>query len=206
MFRSLWCGCCFLDSHRSIATQKALCSFFEEIFYESKGCGFCNITKENKEQIYNKRAYYEKEAIKFRLMYCSGVEEFDTENANTWPMHSTGGAVDLVLRDKNTGKIIDFGEGYFDNPNEITHTRFYEEKKDLTEDEKGYLMARRLAYNVLAEHELVNYGYECTHYSYQDQLWGLTKGVNAKYAYVSSPKDKMLSNILGVLTQQKQRK
>ena len=192
-----------LDVHRSPTTQHKLFKAFEEQFFQRHNCALSQITEKTKVQIENKRKHLAEAAKAFALDYCSSADGFDSNNPKTWPMHSTGGAADVVLLDKKTGKVVDLGEEYFDNPNEITHTRYYEKKSNLSEKEKGFLYARRILYNTMTQAGFVNYGYECFHYSFQDQYWALVKGRNALYGYAPSPKDKTLSNILGALKQRK---
>ena len=192
-----------LDAHRSPATQRKLFKAFEEQFFESKGCGVNAMTENNRAIIENKREHLAEAAKVFALDYCSSADGFDPNNPKTWPMHSTGGATDVVLLDKKTNKIVDLGEEYFDNPKEITHTRYYEKKANLSKEEEGCRNARRVLYNAMIKSGFVNYGNECFHYSFQDQYWALLNKKNALYGYAPSPKDKALSNVLGALASQK---
>ena len=188
-----------LDAHRSPATQRKLFKAFEEQFFEAKGCGLCAVTDKNRAQILNKRKYLAEDAKIFALDYCSSADGFDPKNPKTWPMHSTGGAVDVVLLEKKTGKVVDMGEGYFDNPKDITHTHHYEKKGELSDKEKGFLKARRVLYNAMTKVGFVNYGYECFHYSLGDQYWALLKGKTASYGYKMAPRDVGLSRVVGGL-------
>ena len=163
------------DGHRSIATQQKLWDSF--------------IQKANEQGLYGK------DAENFAIQYCSNPVSFNKKDPTTWPIHSTGGAVDIYLKDKKTGKVIDLGEGYFDNPAEITHTRFYEKKSKtttLSPTEVSALKARRLLYNVMTEvGGFVNFPYECFHYDFKDQFWGLVKNKSASFAYRDNPEDVM---------------
>ncbi len=163
------------DGHRSISTQKKLWDSF--------------IKKANEQGMFGK------EAEDFAINYCSNPSSFNKKDPTTWPIHSTGGAVDIYLKDKRTGKVIDLGEGYFDNPAEVTHTRFYENKaknNSLNKQENAALKARRVLYHVMNEvGGFVNFPYECFHYDYKDQFYGLVKNQTASFAYRDSPEDVM---------------
>ena len=188
-----------LDGHRSPTTQNILFESFKEKYFEKMGLGKEKMTLANKAIIMAKRLYYKKEAEKFALNFCSSAENFDAKNPKTWTIHSTGGAADVYMIDKKTGKVVDMGEGYFDNPTDVTLTDYYEKKANKSPQEEGFMNARRVLYNAMTSVGFVNYGYECFHFSYKDQYWGCVKGVKAKYGYVQSPKDRQLSNIVQAL-------
>ncbi len=188
-----------LDGHRSPVTQNILFAAFKETFFEKIGCGLANVTDETKAQIMGKRKFFDEKAKAFALDFCSSAENFDAKDSKTWTLHSTGGAVDVFLLDKKSGKVVDMGEGYFDNPAEVTITNHYEAKEHKTLQEQGFMNARRVLYNAMASVGAVNYGNECFHYSDGDQYAGLVTGKKARYGYAQSPKEKMLGNIMGAL-------
>lgn len=168
-----------VDAHRSPTTQGALFNAFLNKAHEM--------------------GYVGEEAQNFALDYCSSSEGFDEKNSRTWTIHSTGGAVDVYLLDKQSGKIVDMGEGCFDNPDDVTHTRYYEQKKEegkITPEEEGFAGARRILFNTMNEAGFVNYGHECFHYSYNDLYYALVKGESAKYGYKKSPKQVELEKVL----------
>jgi D-alanyl-D-alanine dipeptidase len=185
-----------LDGHRSPTTQNVLFASFKEKYFEKRGVGMVDMTPENKSILDAKRKFYDEEAKKFALDFCSSAENFDAKDPKTWTIHSTGGAVDVYLLDKRSGKVVDMGEGYFDNPDNVTLTNHYECKAGKTSKEEGYMNARRVLYNVMTSVGMVNYGNECFHFSYKDQYHGCVTGQKAKYGYVQSPKDRSLSNIV----------
>lgn len=173
------------DAHRSPATQKRLYMHFVKVAYQKGLKG--------------------EDAQNFAAQYCSNPEGFDKNNPKTWTMHSTGAAVDVYLLDKKTGRIIDMGEGYFDNPNEVTHTRHYEvlEKNgSLTDEQKSALLARRILFNVMKNNGFYNYGSELFHYEYEGLIKAKVlseksgKPVMAKYGYIQSPADNAKANII----------
>ena len=138
------------DAHRSPATQKKLYMHFLRVGYEKGLKG--------------------EDAQKFAAQYCSNPEGFDKNNPKTYTMHSTGAAVDVYLMDKKTGKVVDMGEGYFDNPDEVTHTLHYEnlsQKQKLNKAQEGALLARRILFNSMKQAGFYNYGSELFHYEYK---------------------------------------
>ena len=195
-----------IDGHRSPTTQNILFAAFKEMYFEKIGISKDKITSENKGVMEAKRAYYDAAAKNFALDYCSSAENFDANDPKTWTIHSTGGAVDVCMVDKKSGRVVDMGEGYFDNPDAVTHTSHYENKQEKMSKELGYMNARRVLYNVMTKVGFVNYGFECFHYSYKDQYYGCVKGEKARYGYVPSPKDRKLTNILGALKAAAERK
>ena len=192
-----------LDAHRSPATQNVLFESFKEKYFEQMGCGLSQQTKFNEEEIKRQRLHLDEKAKEFALDFCSSAENFDSKDPKTWTIHSTGGAVDVVLLDKKSGRVVDMGEGYFDNPAEVTKVRHYEDKGNRTAEEDGYVKARRVLYNVMTSVGFVNYGNECFHFSYKDPYWGLVKGKEAEYGYVQSPKDRELAMMMSALAQSK---
>lgn len=94
------------------------------------------------------------------------------------PFHSTGGAVDLLLRDTRTKELIHTGS-FFDDFSSASSTDFYERlllTKNLNEWESEALLNRRLLYWALVEGGLVNNPKELWHFSYGDQLWAAIRG------------------------------
>ncbi|MDR1025980.1 MAG: hypothetical protein LBL47_01145 [Lactobacillus sp.] len=177
------------DAHRSPATQMKLYKSFLGIAFEKGLKG--------------------KEAQDFALSYCSNPEGFDKNDPNTWTIHSTGAAVDVYLMDRNTQKVIDLGEEYFDNPDDVTHTEHFEnlqKENKLAPEQHGYLKARRILYNAMNNNGFKNFGYETFHYGMDDPWAALyektmknNQTAKASYGYKESPKDNQLSNIMGAL-------
>ncbi len=165
------------DAHRSPATQRKLYMHFLRVAHEKGLNG--------------------DKAEEYAAQYCSNPEGFDKDNPKTWTMHSTGAAVDVYLFDKESGKVVDMGEQYFDNPNPVTHTLYYEDalqNKSLTSEEKDALLARRILFNAMKEGGFYNYGSELFHYEYKGLIYAKVqseKGIPtaAEYGYLPSPAD-----------------
>ena len=91
-------------------------------------------------------------------------------------VHSTGGAVDLTVADKN-GKELDMGTG-FDSFYENSHTAFYEVHADMNETAKEN---RRLLYEVMVSCGFTNLPTEWWHYDFGDSFWSALTGNDVLY-------------------------
>ena len=100
--------------------------------------------------------------------------------------HSTGGAVDLTLC--RHGEKLPMGT-YFDDLTDKAHTRYYEERSDLSEAEKVYRKNRRLLYHAMCGAGFVNYQNEWWHYAYGDRAWGHAVGRRPIYSYIEPPEN-----------------
>ncbi|PHR28767.1 MAG: peptidase M15 [Desulfotalea sp.] len=92
--------------------------------------------------------------------------------------HSTGGAIDLIIATRD-GLPLSFGSP-FDDPNEISCTRHFEEKLEqgiiLTESEEDALKNRRLLYHIMTAAGFVNFPCEWWHFEYGTQRWAKNIG------------------------------
>lgn len=120
-------------------------------------------------------------------------EKIDAETRNYWgrgsredgtvdpfspPFHSTGGAVDLLLRDMRSQEFIHTGS-FFDDFSHASATDFYERlarMKNLNAWETEALLNRRLLYWSLVEGGFANNPKELWHFSHGDQLWAAITG------------------------------
>lgn len=129
--------------------------------------------------------------------YVSNPSFFSPDISSTWPTHVTGGAVDVLLKNKKTGILLDMGAS-FDEMSPVSHTAFYEWKLNAQEicSRDARLLNRRLLYGVMTQVGFTNYPNEFWHYDYGNQLheYILAKKLQvciltrkAKYGYVSSP-------------------
>jgi D-alanyl-D-alanine dipeptidase len=109
------------------------------------------------------------------------------------PFHSTGGAVDCTLRDRNSKLFIPFGSGFDDfHETERSYTDHFESLKKngriLTLDEEVALGNRRILYWALTEESFVNNPNEIWHFGLYDQLWAaLRKEETAFYSVTFVP-------------------
>lgn len=152
------------DAWRPIEIQRALWQYFiEEAHHKLK--------TDNPQRL---RAYAGK--------FCSNPESFDPINPHTWPTHSTGGAVDLSLRRRDSGELLYMG-GTFDDASPDSYTDYFEPKlstkKVSCTDASAELESssgidarrnRRLLYFAMTKAGFVNYPYEWWHYDFGTQM------------------------------------
>lgn len=145
-----------LDGYRSIKTQMGLWNFFWD-----------RIAREN--------PTFSKAEIEQRtLTFVSDPRDFDRDNSRTWPLHSTGGAVDVTLC-RLTGEALDLGTG-FDAPSDMTATAWFEgalARGQIAADDPRLLL-RRTLYWTMREAGFTNYINEWWHFDWGDQLYVLT--------------------------------
>jgi|AGTN01.3.fsa_nt_gi D-alanyl-D-alanine dipeptidase len=136
------------DGYRPIETQQALWEHFIE-----KGRQQLKTNNANKLK-------------KFAGKFASDPTGFNPNDSTTWPTHNTGGAVDLTLRKKSTGELLDMG-GPFDDATPISFTDALERGSK----ESAARNSRRILYNAMTRERFANYPYEWWHYDYGNQMW-----------------------------------
>lgn len=104
----------------------------------------------------------------------SGFVSVPSENKLTPPVHTTGGAVDVTIVDKN-GDELDMGT-VFDAFEESANTYFFEESKY-----EQIKTNRRLLYNTMISVGFTNLPSEWWHYDYGDAFWALLTTDIPKY-------------------------
>lgn len=113
----------------------------------------------------------DEECAHYAGFYCSDPRSFDESNFKTWPTHSTGGAIDLSLRSKESKQELFFGS-VFDDVTEISHTDYFERHR--VENEGASTIEarrnRRLLYWAMIENGFVNYPYEWWHFDFGTQM------------------------------------
>ena len=119
----------------------------------------------------------EKDRVKFISQFVANP----IEDRNYPPMHTSGGAIDLILIDSN-GEELDLGVG-FDEFTEKTNTDYYE----INDENEKVKLNRRLLYNCMTQSGFTNLASEIWHYDYGDKNWAfytnnksLYKGVFTK--------------------------
>jgi len=164
------------DAYRPIACQRGLWEFFSaRARTQMPDAGEAEISRSVRQ-------------------YVSDPRQFDEDNPRTWPVHATGGAVDLTLRDKRCGDLADMGAP-FDEMSAVSHAghfeRLLQEGRIAGDDIR--LRNRRALYWAMHEQGFTNYPYEFWHFDYGDQMYALTlkqRGVHAAaacYGYVPPP-------------------
>jgi len=141
-----------LDGFRSIALQSDIWNYFikrgEEVLSEPK----------------------EEDLVKFAGTYCSDPRSFDPGNWRTWPVHNTGGAIDLTLRSLKDQKPLFMGSS-FDQADEISATTYFESNSMQSEREVEARINRRILYHSMRQTGFVNYPHEWWHYDFGTQMW-----------------------------------
>ncbi|MEZ9020143.1 M15 family metallopeptidase [Vibrio lentus] len=123
--------------------------------------------------------WIEKESSRY---WASGAKDINTLMKRI-PPHSTGGAVDLTIRFKDSKLPLEMGT-IFDDISEKSHSDYFERNLCSTSyTEIEALNNRRLLYNLMTEAGFVNHPLEWWHFSYGDQLWGMISGNYAFYGY-----------------------
>lgn len=105
--------------------------------------------------------------------FVSDPRRFDPADDTTWPIHSTGGSVDVLLT--KDGTILDHGAG-FDEATDRSFTDFCERQLQAGEipSDNCSLVARRILVNAMVNAGFTNYAYEFWHFDLGTQLHVLT--------------------------------
>jgi D-alanyl-D-alanine dipeptidase len=127
--------------------------------------------------------------------FVSDPTRFAREDSRTWPVHSSGGAVDVILRRADTRETLDLG-ARFDEMSPDSYSDALERKLaagEIAADDPR-LLNRRLLHWAMAEEGFVNYPFEFWHFDYGDQMYvlharllGLPAPDAAWYGYVDPP-------------------
>lgn len=153
-----------LDGYRPIALQKELWDYFIEKGRQASA------------------EASDEELVRFAGQYCSDPRQFDPSNYRTWPVHNTGGAIDLTLRRLAEGQELFMG-GIFDDADEISWTRHYEDERHTSESAQEARRNRRLLYHSMCAAGFENYHYEWWHYDLGTQMWAMHRGKNSHAYY-----------------------
>lgn len=142
------------DAYRSIETQKGLWDFFDE-----------QIKRELP-------ALTDEQRYAHIVKYVSDPRRFDRFDSTTWPVHSSGGAVDLTLRRLDTGENVAMGAG-FDEMTDASHSDALERalRKGLIAADDDALNNRRLLHWAMESEGFVNYPLEYWHFDWGDQMY-----------------------------------
>jgi len=124
----------------------------------------------------------EEELVQFAGQYCSDPRRFDPSDYQTWPVHNTGGAIDLTLRLRSDGQELFMG-GIFDDADEISWTRHYEDDRHTSQSALEARRNRRLLYHAMCAAGFENYHYEWWHYDMGTQMWAMNRGANSRAYY-----------------------
>jgi D-alanyl-D-alanine dipeptidase len=130
----------------------------------------------------------EEECARYAGYYCSDPRSFDKNDFRTWPVHTTGGAIDICIRSIVRGEPLYFGS-VFDDATEVSYTDYFERLESEGRPGASIVEARRnrrLLYWAMMEAGFANYPYEWWHYDWGTQMWVVNGGGTgaAVYGYV----------------------
>ncbi len=91
------------------------------------------------------------------------------------PPHLSGGAIDLTLYDTITGNELDMGTP-FDDCTDRAHSLHFDQRSDLTEDEKCIRERRNLLRSAMETSGFVSYQYEWWHFDIGNIFWSRKTG------------------------------
>jgi D-alanyl-D-alanine dipeptidase len=165
------------DAYRPIETQEGLWSFFDE----QVKCERPDLTDE--------------ERYSHVLKYVSDPRRFVSFDSSTWPVHTSGGAIDLTLRSLETGDPLALG-AEFDEMTDASHSDALERALRTGEiaGDDAALNNRRLLHWAMENEGFVNYPLEYWHFDWGDQMYvhnlALLAGPSPKaawYGYIDVP-------------------
>ena len=155
-----------LDGHRPIACQRNVWDFFRTQARQLDPSAT------------------EQECRAHAMQYVVDPVHFDEANPKTWPAHSTGAAVDLTLRDTDTGQLLEMGAN-FEELVDARVTDFFERQlaEGLINVDDIRLQNRRLLNWAMTVEGLLNETPNVFwHYDYGNQSY-----VRASRAFLTDP-------------------
>ncbi len=165
------------DAYRPVACQQALWDFHVERFrHAMPGATEATIVERAR-------------------AYVSDPRSFDPANPRTWPAHATGAAIDLTLRNRKTGELLDMGT-HFDDMSEASESGFFERllREGRIAGDDVRLRNRRLLHWAMQDEGFTNYSYECWHFDYGNQMYVMARRFlgqgdtrAAWYGYIPAP-------------------
>ena len=125
------------------------------------------------------------------IKYVSNPHRFERDDPQTWPVHATGGAVDLTLRSLKNGELLDMGSG-FDEICAYTPTAAFEllHSDGKCNSDHPPLRNRRLLYWAMTNSGFANYPQELWHFDRGTQLYVVNSAGADKaawYGYCDPP-------------------
>ena len=152
-------GLYVLDGYRPIVTQIGLWRHFWDHFARKEP----KLTGAEIEMQTNK--------------FVSDPRGFDRSDPRTWPLHATGGAVDLTLCDAK-GDLLDLGTP-FDDPSDKAASAYLEMRlaEGAISQEDPRLLNRRILYWWMRDAGFTNYVYEWWHFDWGNQMYIVSLGL-----------------------------
>jgi D-alanyl-D-alanine dipeptidase len=166
-----------LDGYRSVACQQGIWDFFYSEAIRTMPDGT--------------PAKWRAQA----LGHAADPTHFTENDPATWPSHATGAAVDLSLRDLQSGEYCDLG-GRFEDINDIATTDYFERKLATGEiaSDDTRLRYRRLLHWAMSSEGFENDPFTFWHHDWGSQLYvKMTRALRtnpakaAWYGYIAPP-------------------
>ena len=110
--------------------------------------------------------------------YVSDPRKFDPQDEKSWPLHSTGGAIDATLRPLSASRLLEMGT-HIDDASAVSQTSYFELRlasNRLSTAEEAAMRHRRVLFWHMIEAGFTNYSYEYWHYDYGNQMYALLMG------------------------------
>jgi D-alanyl-D-alanine dipeptidase len=112
----------------------------------------------------------EEDLVKFAGQFCSDPRGYDESDQRTWPVHTTGGALDLTLRSLDDQQGLFMGS-IFDDADAVSTTRYFETSESSSQSALEAKRNRRLLWHAMTSEQFTNYPYEWWHFDYGTQMW-----------------------------------
>jgi D-alanyl-D-alanine dipeptidase len=108
---------------------------------------------------------------------------FSPEDPRTWPAHSSGAAVDVLLWDRSNDTLCDMGSS-FEDLSEISQSDYFERQldRDLLSPDDPRLCARRLLHQAMSREGFLNEPPLYWHFDWGNQLYVKTHGIRHGFA------------------------
>jgi D-alanyl-D-alanine dipeptidase len=139
------------DAYRPIECQRGLWAFFSEQSLREMP----NVSDEARKQ--------------YVLNYVSDPTRFVRSDSTTWPVHSSGAAIDLTLRDLGTSNLHDMG-ARFDEMHPVSHSDYFEREPSSPHTDV-IRRNRRLLHWAMTKEGFVNYPLEFWHFDWGNQMY-----------------------------------
>lgn len=151
-----------LDAYRSIECQRGLWTFFYERGREENPTASEDALRD------------------YALGYLRDPRHFNPLDARTFPIHITGSSIDVILRRRSTGQLMNMGSG-FEEIIPVSTTDYFERQLAMgnIDESNEPLWNRRLMDWALRSEDFLNDPILYWHYDWGNQIWIKVK--NALY-------------------------
>jgi len=114
----------------------------------------------------------EDDLVRFAGTFCSNPSGFKPDDFRTWPVHNTGGAIDLTLRTRSRRDPQELFMGsIFDDADSVSDTRHFENSALTSQSAEEARRNRRLLYHIMIAVGFANYSHEWWHFDFGTQMW-----------------------------------